>query len=103
MAVLRKGKIAAIGTVDELTKKDEEKKDSLNVYKLVASGIDDAVLAAFREAGAGAERVNGHVRVAARDAQHLNALIDVARARGALLTELTPEKIHASRTCSWIS
>ncbi len=92
VAVLRKGKVAAIGTVQELTKKDEEKKDSLKVYKLVASGIDDAVLAAFREAGAGAERVNGHFRVAARDAQHLNALIDTARARGALLTELTPEK-----------
>lgn len=91
VAVLRKGKMAAMGTVDELTKK-EEKKDSLNVYKLVASGIDDAVLAAFREAGAGAERVNGHFRVAARDPQHLNALIDVARQRGALLTELTPEK-----------
>ncbi len=28
----------------------------------------------------------------ARDPEHLNALIDAARARGALLTELTPEK-----------
>ncbi len=91
VAVLRKGKVAAMGTVDELTKK-EEHEDSLKVYKLVASGIDDAVLAAFREAGGAAERVNGHFRVAARDPQHLNALIDAARARGALLTELTPEK-----------
>ncbi|MDL2717056.1 MAG: ABC transporter ATP-binding protein [Acidobacteriota bacterium] len=91
VAVLRKGQMAAMGTVEELTKR-EEKKDSLNVYKLVASGIDDAVLAAFREAGAGAERVNGHFRVAARDPRHLNVLIDVARQRGALLTELTPEK-----------
>ena len=32
------------------------------------------------------------MRVLARDAQHLNSLIDAARARGALLTELTPEK-----------
>jgi ABC-2 type transport system ATP-binding protein len=92
VAVLRNGRVAAMGTIEELTKKDEEKKDSLKVYKLVATGIDDAVLAAFREAGAGAERVNGHLRVLARDAPHLNALIDVARARGALLTELTPEK-----------
>ncbi|HTS03570.1 MAG TPA: ABC transporter ATP-binding protein [Thermoanaerobaculia bacterium] len=92
VAVLRKGKVAAIGTVEELTKKDEEKKDSLKVYKLVATGIDDAVLAAFREAGAGAKGVNGHFRVAARDPQHLNALIDATRARGVLLTELTPEK-----------
>ncbi len=91
VAVLRKGKVAAMGTVEELTKR-EEKKEALKVYKLVASGIDDAVLAAFRATGAGAECVNGHFRLEARDAQHLNALIDSARARGALLTELTPEK-----------
>jgi ABC-2 type transport system ATP-binding protein len=91
VAVLRNGCVAAMGTIDELTKR-EEKKDSLKVYKLVASGIDDAVLGAFRETGAGAERVNGHVRLLARDAEHLNALIDAARARGALLTELTSEK-----------
>ncbi len=91
VAVLRKGKVAAMGTVEELTKRGEE-KSSLKVYRLVASGVDEAVLAAFRETGAGAERVNGHFRVAARDAQHLNALIDAARQRGALLNELTPEK-----------
>jgi ABC-2 type transport system ATP-binding protein len=91
VAVLRNGCVAAMGTIDELTKR-EEKKDSLKVYKLVASGIDDTVLGAFRETGAGAERVNGHVRLLPRDAEHLNALIDIARARGALLTELTPEK-----------
>jgi ABC-2 type transport system ATP-binding protein len=91
VAVLRNGKVAAMGTIEELTKRDE-KKDPLKVYKLVASGVDDAVLAAFRETGAGAERVNGHFQLSARDPQHLNALIDVARQRGALLTELTPEK-----------
>ena len=91
VAVLRNGRVAAMGTIEELTKR-EEKRDSLKVYKLVASGVDDAVLAAFRETGAGAERVNGHFQLSARDPQHLNALIDAARARGALLTELTPEK-----------
>jgi ABC-2 type transport system ATP-binding protein len=91
VAVLRNGRVAARGTIDELTKR-EEKKDSLKVYRLVASGVDDAVLAALRETGAGAERVNGHFQLSARDPQHLNALIDAARARGALLTELTPEK-----------
>ncbi len=91
VAVLRKGKVAAMGTVEELTKR-EEKKDSLKVYKLVASGIDEGVLAVFRATGAGAERVNGHFRLEARDPQHLNELIDSARAHGAMLTELTPEK-----------
>jgi len=92
VAVLRKGKVAAMGTVEELTKRGERREDSSKVYRLVASGIDEAVLAAFRATGAAAERVNGHFRVAARDAEHLNSLIDAARQRGVLLTELSPEK-----------
>jgi ABC-2 type transport system ATP-binding protein len=91
VAVLRKGKVAAMGTVEELTKRGEQ-KNSLNVYKLVASPLSEELFSDFRERGASPERVNGHVRVLARDAQHLNSLIDAARARGALLTELTPEK-----------
>jgi ABC-2 type transport system ATP-binding protein len=91
VAVLRKGVVAAIGTVEELTKRDE-KKDSLQGYKLVASPLSEELFSDFFERGASPERVNGHVRVLARDAEHLNSLIDAARARGALLTELTPEK-----------
>jgi hypothetical protein len=30
------------------------------------------------------------VKLTARDAEHLNALVDAARARGVLVTELTP-------------
>ncbi len=92
VAVLRKGIVAAMGTVEELTKTGRETGDSSKVYRLVAAGIDEALLAAFRATGAGAERVNGHVQLTARDVQHLNELVDAARARGALLTELTPEK-----------
>ena len=92
VAVLRQGKVAAQGTIEELTKRGENERDSSKAYKLVASGVDDAMLAAFRATGAGAERLNGHVRLLARDPEHLNALIDAARFRGALLTELTPEK-----------
>src|SRR5512141_1004027 len=91
VAVLRNGKVAAMGTIEELTKK-EEKKDSSKGYKLVASPLSEELLSDFFERGASPERVNGHVRLLARDAQHLNSLIDAARARGALLTELTPEK-----------
>jgi ABC-2 type transport system ATP-binding protein len=91
VAVLRKGKVAAIGTVGELTRKEEEKSSSKG-YKLVASPVSEELLSDFFERGASPERVNGHVRVLARDAQHLNSLIDATRARGALLTELTPEK-----------
>ncbi len=91
VAVLRKGKVAAMGTVEELTNKDKEKISSSG-YRFVASPLTEELIADFRALGAGAERVNGHVRLTARDAAHLNELVDATRARGALLTELTPDK-----------
>ena len=83
VAVLRKGKVAAEGTVDELTRKSEK-------YKLVASPIDEALLARFRETGAGVERVNGHFELAVESVDHLNALVDTLRASGGKLSELSP-------------
>ena len=83
VAVLRNGKVAAEGTIDELTRKSAK-------YKMVAAPIDDALVSAFRESGAGVERVNGHMVLSVNDLQHLNALVDAARARGAVLSELSP-------------
>lgn len=83
VAVLRNGKVAAFGSVEELTRKGE-------TYKMVATPVDDALVAAFRESGAGVERVNGHVVLSVTDVQHLNALVDQLRARGGMLAELTP-------------
>lgn len=83
VAVLRQGKVAAEGLIADLTRKTEK-------YKLVAAPIDDALLAAFADSGAGVERVNGHVVLSVHDVQHLNALVDKTRASGALLSELTP-------------
>lgn len=83
VAVLRKGKTAAEGTVEELTRKTAQ-------YKLVASPIDESMIAAFRESGATANRVNGHVVVSVNDLQHLNVLVDQVRSRGAVLSELSP-------------
>ncbi len=83
VAVLRNGKVAAEGTIDELTRKSAK-------YKMVAAPIDDALVSAFRESGAVVERVNGHMVLAVNDLQHLNALVDTARARGAVLSELSP-------------
>ncbi|HEX7528581.1 MAG TPA: ABC transporter ATP-binding protein [Thermoanaerobaculia bacterium] len=91
VAVLRNGALVAMGTVDELTKRKGEKISSKG-YRLAAAPLTEELIADFRQKGASPERVNGHLRVFARDAEHLNALIDAARARGALLTELTPEK-----------
>jgi ABC-2 type transport system ATP-binding protein len=91
VAVLRKGKVAAMGTVEELTKKTGEKSSSKG-YRMVAAPLTEELLADFREKGGSPERVNGHLRVFARNPEHLNTLVDAARQRGALLTELTPEK-----------
>jgi ABC-2 type transport system ATP-binding protein len=83
VAVLRNGKVAAAGTVDELTRKSAK-------YRMIASPVDEALIASFLETGAGVDRVNGHFELSVNDAQHLNVLIDKLRARGGMLTELAP-------------
>ncbi len=83
VAVLRNGKVAAEGTIDELTRKSAK-------YKMVATPIDEPLLASFRETGAGVERVNGHMVLSVSDLQHLNALVDKLRATGGVLSELSP-------------
>jgi ABC-2 type transport system ATP-binding protein len=83
VAMLRNGKVAAVGTVEELTRKTE-------TYKMVATPIDESLVSAFRETGAGVERVNGHMVLSVENVQHLNALVDRLRAGGGMLNELTP-------------
>jgi len=83
VAMLRAGKVAAEGSVEELTRPTAK-------YKMVAAPIDDALVAAFRETGAGVERVNGHIELSVENVEHLNALVDKARSSGAMLTELAP-------------
>jgi ABC-2 type transport system ATP-binding protein len=84
VAVLRNGKVAAAGTIEELTRRAAK-------YKMVpAAPVDDALVASFRESGAGVERVNGHMLLTVDDVTHLNALVDKLRAGGGLLTELSP-------------
>jgi ABC-2 type transport system ATP-binding protein len=83
VAVLRKGRSVAMGRIADLTAQGF-------TYRFAGEGVDEALLGEFRETGAAAERVNGHVKLTARDVEHLNALVDAARARGVLVTELTP-------------
>lgn len=83
VAVLRSGKVAAQGTVEQLTRRAAK-------YKLVATPMDDALLDQFRGSGAGVERVNGHLELSVSDVAHLNALLDQLRARGSMVTELSP-------------
>jgi ABC-2 type transport system ATP-binding protein len=83
VAVLRNGRVAAEGSIESLTAKTSR-------YRLVATGVDERLLAAFRETGATIERVNGHFDLDARDLDHLNALVDRLRSSGGRLEELTP-------------
>jgi ABC-2 type transport system ATP-binding protein len=83
VAVLRNGKVAAEGTIDELTRRTAK-------YKMVAAPVDESLVAMFRESGAVVERVNGHLLLAVNDVAHLNALVDGLRSRGGLLSELAP-------------
>ena len=85
VAILRAGRIAACGTIDELTRRESR-------YKMIASPIDDRLVAAFRETGAGVERQNGHLLLSVRDVPHVNALVDRLRSGGADLLELSPLK-----------
>lgn len=83
VAVLRAGRVAAEGRIEDLTA-------GTTSYRLVASGVDERLLAAFRETGASITRVNGHFDLTARDVDHLNALVDRLRSGGAKLQELSP-------------
>jgi ABC-2 type transport system ATP-binding protein len=83
VAVLRAGRVAAQGRIEDLTA-------GATSYRLVASGLDESLLAAFRQTGASIERVNGHYSLTARDIDHLNVLVDRLRSGGAKLEELSP-------------
>jgi hypothetical protein len=73
--------VVAQGRIDEMTRTGSR-------YRLVATGVDDALIAAFRDTGASIERVNGHFDLTTRDVDHLNVLVDRLRAGGAKLQEL---------------
>src|SRR5438876_2580063 len=53
VAVLRAGRVVAEGRIEELTASGSH-------YRLVATGVDEGLLAAFRETGSSVERINGH-------------------------------------------
>jgi len=82
VAILRRGSVAAIGNIEELTRRESQ-------YKLAGSPIDDALVDRFRGSGANVQRENGHLLLGVRDIRHLNELIDTARSSGSLLTEVS--------------
>jgi len=100
VAILRGGKIAAAGTIESLTGAASG-ADLAHPrvpgapearYRMVASPVDESLLASFRATGAGIERQNGHLLLTVKDVDHVNALVDRLRATGGTLTELAPVK-----------
>ena len=83
VAVLRNGKIAAVGRISDLTHREAS-------YRMVAMGFNDSLIERFRETGAGVVLENGHLILSVRDVDHLNSLVDDLRSSGGLLAELTP-------------
>ncbi len=84
VAILRRGRVVTEGRLSELSAAPALR------WKVVADGVDEALLEDLRRCGGDVVRQNGHLEVSARDAAHLNSLVDAMRARGALLRELTP-------------
>ncbi len=84
-AILRRGKIAAAGRIEDLTRTG-------STYRVRTWGTPDNLVDRLREAGAGVERANGHMVMNVRDVEHLNQLIDQMRADGGLIEEITPIK-----------
>ena len=88
VTVLSKGQVAAAGTIAELTSRGDAQ--AATRYRMVATGVDEALVSELSATGALVARVNGHFQVGTRDVAHLNELVDRLRARGASLVELTP-------------
>jgi ABC-2 type transport system ATP-binding protein len=85
VAILRKGRVVREGRIEELTRRDAR-------FRMVAAPVDEPLLQAFRETGAGVERVNGHLILSVRDLAHVNALVDRLRSEGRTLQELAPDR-----------
>ena len=84
VAILRRGRVVTEGRLSELSAAPALR------WKVVADGVDEALLEDLRRCGGDVVRQNGHLELSARDTAHLNSLVDAMRSRGALLRELTP-------------
>lgn len=83
VAVLRRGKVAAEGRIDELTKPS-------SFYKFAFTPMNESTLNTLSAEGMTFERSNGHLLTSIRDLEQLNLLIDRLRASGASLSEVSP-------------
>jgi ABC-2 type transport system ATP-binding protein len=83
VAMLRDGRIAALGSVEELTRRS-------STYKLVAKPDLERAAVLVAENGIPLERQNGHLVLAVDDLEQLNAAVDRLRTEKIQIVELTP-------------
>jgi ABC-2 type transport system ATP-binding protein len=83
VAMLRQGRIAAIGAVEELTR-------TTSSYRLVTTGDLARSAAVVEETGVAVARQNGYLLLTIDDVSQLNATVDRLRGERIDLVELTP-------------
>lgn len=83
VAVVRRGQIAAMGTIEELTRRESR-------YKLVLDGHSENFQTMLESSGVSLEANNGSLHIAVRDLAQLNDMIDTVRQSGVRIAELTP-------------
>lgn len=90
VTVLRKGSVAATGTIKELTATPGLAGANQVRYRMVAYGVTPSLLGGLQQLEASIAQTNGHFELGVRDYAHLNSVIDRIRSEGAELRELTP-------------
>jgi ABC-2 type transport system ATP-binding protein len=83
VAILNRGQIIKVGSVDSITKKQDEYEIRLGVE------ITGEMLRQVRAITASAEQEGTLLRIAARDREEMNRVIDYLRAKGILVESIT--------------
>jgi ABC-2 type transport system ATP-binding protein len=83
VAMLREGRIAAIGSVEELTR-------TTSSYRLVTTGDLAVAASVVEKSGVAIARQNGYLLLTIDDVSQLNAAVDRLRGERIDLVELTP-------------
>ncbi|MCP4726224.1 MAG: ABC transporter ATP-binding protein [bacterium] len=83
VAIMEKGKMVAMGSLDELTK-------TSNYYKIKCDKVDDEILEKLKPLISVKYSINGIFEAKIDDVKTLNEVIDVLRSSGQLIESVTP-------------
>lgn len=86
VAILNKGHIIKVGSVDSITKKQDEYELRLGIE------VSEELLAQIRSIAVSVEREGALLRLVARDREEMNRVIDYLRTMGILVESITRRK-----------